>query len=109
MSLKSDLGKRVRAIRKGRGLTQAQLAELCEVAIEHISGIERGDRAPSLEVLDRLSLSLRVPIADLFAFQKSKTPTASEEAIQAFTKHARRLSPAKVRLLAKVAKVLHRN
>lgn len=37
-----DLGERVRAARKARGLSQVQLAELCGISRRHISSIERG-------------------------------------------------------------------
>jgi len=108
MSLKSDLGARVRALRKGRGLSQAELAEKCEVTVEHISGIERGSRAPSLEILEKLALALRVTISDLFDFEKLTPLSATEATLQLFIKHARHLSPADIRALTQVAKRLKR-
>ena len=41
----SDMGKRVRALRKALGLTQVQLAKLARVGQPAISDIERGDTA----------------------------------------------------------------
>ena len=56
----TKFGIRVRGKRKELGLTQAKLAELCEVSIPFIGHIERGTRAPSLENLLTLCNVLRV-------------------------------------------------
>ena len=44
-------GARLRAIRKERGYTQEQLAELTNLSTRHIAGIEKGEANPSFEVL----------------------------------------------------------
>ena len=44
-------GARLRAVRKERGYTQEQLAELTKLSIRHIAGIEKGEANPSFEVL----------------------------------------------------------
>jgi transcriptional regulator with XRE-family HTH domain len=93
-------------LRKFRGFSQVELAEKCEVTVEHISGIERGSRAPSLEILEKLALALRVTISDLFDFEKLTPLSGSEASLQLFIKHARNLPPADIRALTQVAKRL---
>ena len=44
-------GARLRAVRKERGYTQEQLAELTRLSTRHIAGIEKGEANPSFEVL----------------------------------------------------------
>ena len=44
-------GARLRAVRKERGYTQEQLAELIKLSTRHIAGIEKGEANPSFEVL----------------------------------------------------------
>ena len=44
-------GARLRAVRKERGYTQEQLAELAKLSTRHIAGIEKGEANPSFEVL----------------------------------------------------------
>jgi transcriptional regulator with XRE-family HTH domain len=52
MSINLDsFGMRVRRKRKEMGITQARLAELCEVSVPFIGHIERGSRSPSVESL----------------------------------------------------------
>lgn len=48
------IGKRLRAIRKKRKLTQEEVAELANLSAQHISGIERGSAPVSLPALVRL-------------------------------------------------------
>jgi transcriptional regulator with XRE-family HTH domain len=58
----SLLGERIRALRKEKNIKQEKLAELVDKATEHISFIERGERAPSLEVLLDLARVLDVSL-----------------------------------------------
>ena len=60
------LGSRIRSIRKEQKIKQEQLAELVNKTTEHISFIERGERAPSLELLFDLSNVLNVSLPYLF-------------------------------------------
>lgn len=57
----SLLGERIRALRKEKKIKQEKLAELVDKTTEHISFIERGERAPSLELLLDLARVLNVP------------------------------------------------
>jgi transcriptional regulator with XRE-family HTH domain len=49
------LGNRLRAERKAKGLTQAQLAELCGVKANAQGHYELGTRSPRADYLERLS------------------------------------------------------
>lgn len=61
MDLKA-IGKRVRAARRARDLTQEQLAELVEVSTSFVGHIERGTRVPSLETMWRICKALGLPM-----------------------------------------------
>lgn len=52
------VGKRLRAIRKKRGLTQERLAELAGISPQHCSGIETGGAKVSLPALVQLCNAL---------------------------------------------------
>ncbi len=62
------LGERIRELRKAKGLTQEQLAELVGVEPRHISRVEGGYNSPSIERLARIAEVLGVPIQELFNF-----------------------------------------
>lgn len=55
-----EFGKRLRKLRKEKGLTQKQLASLIGVRNSVISFYELGDRIPSPEVIRKLSATLHV-------------------------------------------------
>lgn len=56
----NQLGARVREKRQRLGLTQEQLAELCNISPSYIGIIERGDKKLSVETLVKLSRILGV-------------------------------------------------
>lgn len=60
-----DLGKRVRAERRRRGLTLEALSAACGVSRSMLSEVERGTRRPTVIVLDRIATGLGTSIARL--------------------------------------------
>ena len=72
-TLRQHFGKRLRSIRKGRGLTQEEFAELVGISVDFLSLIERGINAPSFEVLEEMARKLRMPVRELFDFRTAKT------------------------------------
>lgn len=66
-SAHAAFGKRIRAIRDGRGVSQEGLALLCGLDRTYISGIERGTRNPSLTNILKIAAALEVSPSDLFA------------------------------------------
>jgi transcriptional regulator with XRE-family HTH domain len=58
-------GRRLRELRKERGLTQEELAESADLSGNYISDLELGRKVPSLTILVRLSQALDVATPDL--------------------------------------------
>jgi transcriptional regulator with XRE-family HTH domain len=56
----------VRHHRERAGLTQGEVAEKINKALETVSSIERGKSAPSFETLSDLSDALNVPVREFF-------------------------------------------
>ena len=69
--LRGQFGKKLRDLRKQRGITQEQLAEAASISVDFLSLIERGINAPSFETLEKLSCALNVPVKQLFNFDSS--------------------------------------
>ena len=65
--MRRALGRRVRQLRTGLGLTQEQLAERAELHWTHISGIERGQYNVKLSTLTQVARGLGITLSDLFA------------------------------------------
>jgi transcriptional regulator with XRE-family HTH domain len=66
MNLES-LGERIQSLRTERGLTLRELAERSDVSVSMLSSVERGDKAPTIVVLDRIARGLEVTLAGLVA------------------------------------------
>ncbi len=71
--MKKLLGKRIRYIRKMRGLTQEQLSEMVALEPASLSSIEVGRAFPSLVTLERLAKALDVEPVNFFEFTEEKT------------------------------------
>lgn len=59
-------GLRVRSIRKSRGLSQEQLAEVARLHRTYVSSLERGQRNVGLDNILALARALDVPTAEFF-------------------------------------------
>jgi transcriptional regulator with XRE-family HTH domain len=60
-------GRAIRAARTERGLSQERLAFACELDRTYVSGIERGERNPSLTNILKIAAALGLRPAELFA------------------------------------------
>lgn len=65
-SLKIKFGKRVRELRKSKGLTQEQVAEFINIEPPNFSKLENGLHFPQPDKIERLAIVLDVEIYELF-------------------------------------------
>ena len=63
------LGKRIKSLRKSKGHTQEELAEIIDISANYLAGIERGEANPTLSLLQRLSTGLEIPLSELFHYR----------------------------------------
>lgn len=66
------IGSQIAKIRRECEITQEQLAQLVDVAVETISRVERGVSIPSLRTLEKISDALHIPLKDLFDFEQTQ-------------------------------------
>lgn len=64
--IKSLLGKRIRDLRKQRGLSQEELGWKSELHFTYIGAIERGEKNSSIITLEKIAKGLGISIKDLF-------------------------------------------
>jgi transcriptional regulator with XRE-family HTH domain len=65
-SLTVIVGRNLRRIRKEKGISIERLSLLSSVNKNYISDLERGDRNPTISVLDRIAYALKIDIKELF-------------------------------------------
>jgi transcriptional regulator with XRE-family HTH domain len=62
--IRVKFGDRVRRLRKSKGITQLELAELLGVGRSYLSQIERGMRDPGLRLIKSIADGLTIPLHD---------------------------------------------
>jgi transcriptional regulator with XRE-family HTH domain len=65
MDMRALVGRNVRRLRKRRGLTQEQFAEVSGFSQQYISSLEKGSRNPTVITLYELSVALGVSHMEL--------------------------------------------
>lgn len=68
-------GQSLRKARLAAGLTQEELADRADLDRSYIGGVERGERNPTLVVIEKIAEGLGVPLVELFSYS-SKKPDA---------------------------------
>lgn len=64
-SLLLKIGKKLRNIRKLKGLTQEQLAERCGLSYKYLGEIERGEKNFGIQNLFKIADGLSISVADI--------------------------------------------
>ena len=67
-SLRLQLGRRIRQLRRTRDWTQAKLAERAGLDTKYIGAVERGERNLSIDNVEKIAAGLGVEAAQLFLF-----------------------------------------
>ena len=84
--IKKQLGQRIKELRKLKGLTQEQLAEIVGIGTSNISYIETGKFAPSIENFERIVEALGVEPYELYMFSSKSTSEMRKEIVNALEK-----------------------
>ncbi|MFI2810133.1 helix-turn-helix transcriptional regulator [Microbulbifer sp. JSM ZJ756] len=66
--LKRQFGQRLAELRRGKGMSQEDLAFLLDVSTETVSHIERGIHGPRFDLLEDIARTLGVHVRELFDF-----------------------------------------
>jgi len=70
MNVKSVFGKNLKLYRKAKKLSQDQLSDKVDISVKHLSSIERGLTFVSADLLEKLSISVGVPVFYFFVNEK---------------------------------------
>ncbi|EKH9631721.1 helix-turn-helix domain-containing protein [Citrobacter portucalensis] len=67
-SIQAQFGAHLKKLRLQSGLSQEAFADKCGLDRTYVSGIERGVRNPTLEVISVLAKGLEIEISELFLY-----------------------------------------
>ena len=106
--IKKKFGVRLFQLRSEAGMTQAEIAEKANLSIDSISRIERGDRSPSFESLERIAAALGTDPVQLLNFEGKQFEALAECSTEALElwKLLRNKKLNQIKKLYEIAKVL---
>ena len=81
MNIKKEIGEKIRRVRKQKGLTQEQLAEMIDISSRNLSNIELGNSFPKPETLEKFLKSMKISTQTLFSNDSIKTKSELLEGI----------------------------
>jgi transcriptional regulator with XRE-family HTH domain len=82
--LQQRLGRNLRRLRVQQGLSQEHFAEVLKIHRTYVGGLERGERNPSLQVIERLAEELGVdPVTLLLEAGEAGAEASTLRAAQA--------------------------
>ena len=65
MNVRERVGLNLQRLRRGKKLSQEELAHRARIHQTYLSGVERGRRNPSLLVLERIAKALGIDVEEL--------------------------------------------
>ena len=68
MGTKEETGKRIKAIREKKGLTQAEVAEKAGIHYNYFARVERGEVNPRIPIIEKIAKALGVKSSDILPF-----------------------------------------
>ena len=74
-----QIGNRIKAIRKERGITQTDLAIKAEMSRTYLADLEGNRYTPSLNILTAIATALNIKVSDII---EEKDPELSESYIE---------------------------
>lgn len=92
------IGRKIRAIRKSKGLSQEQLAELAGLHPTYISDIENGKVNASLQSYLAVASGLEMPLGELIDLPEGKADQKIEDGIGELLSTFRKLPKTKQRV-----------
>ena len=66
MNINVQLGMRIRYLRKQKGMSQEDLALEAGVNKNYLSDLERGERNPTVVIVEKIASALEVDLSTLF-------------------------------------------
>ena len=66
MSIKNNLGKRVKELRLHHGYSQEAFSHECGLDRTYIASLENGNRNVSIENIEKIAIAFKLTLADFF-------------------------------------------
>ena len=74
-----NLGQSIKIVRKNKGLKQKDFCDKVGITQSYLSGIENGKKKPSIDVLEKISDAVNIPIPIMFWFTVTENDVDSSK------------------------------
>jgi transcriptional regulator with XRE-family HTH domain len=74
MKLRAVVARNLRVLRKRNGFTQEELADIAGINRNYVGQIEREEKSPTVDIVEKLSIALDVDATQIFN-SKHRRPT----------------------------------
>ena len=99
-----DIGAKIREERKKLNFSQDELADRAKLHPTYISGIERGERNPTITSLDKIAKALNFPLFQLLKINNS--PSVEDQILMnEFADFYKSLNPETKNVIKKIVKL----
>ena len=102
MKLQVKFGARIKELRKYKGYTQEQFAEMIDISARSLRKIEMGECFPSTSTLEKLVKVLDIDIVDAFTFEHLSSEKDLRESIITMIDN----NPTKIKEIYKIVKAI---
>lgn len=106
MSVKKQIGNRIKELRIKSNLKQSELAEMVGIATKHQSCIETGRNFPSAELFEKYAKAFNIEISDMFSLNPLPKLKSRKEVISSIKKNIMFVSDFDLVLIEKFINVL---
>ena len=104
--IKAPLGDRIRELRERRGLTQGQLAQVSGISKVFLGTVERGEKAATVESLEKIARGLLAEPLELFRFGAKEASVTPADALgRRIAALARGASPSKLSRIERLVRL----
>lgn len=101
------IGNRIRQYRTAKGLSQEELSHRSNMHASHLGQIERGEKSPTVDSLEKIVKALGITFEELFSFES--IPSALEDPlIEKIVSYLKTMTPHEQNDVLKVIKMFIR-
>ena len=103
-SISDRVGPKIREYRKRAGLTQEQLALNANIGVSFLGEVERGNKKPSIDSLEKILSVLNIDFVEFFNFASELKPYKDTTAIEKLNIELQNLTNIEVETIHSIVK-----
>lgn len=93
MEVTNKFGQKLKSIRLNKKLSQEEFAFQCNMQASHIGQLERGQKSPTLDTLNKISDGLNMPLTGLLDFDEKDKQENCNITVSKINAYLNKLTP----------------